>query len=75
MYCIYFPCCFNVFCTIQVISRVCELIPSLEAGRIKPWMTPALKDLQYTMREVNMFIEVGKHAFANIVFSLYVWLL
>nr|XP_046232573.1 protein NO VEIN isoform X2 [Scatophagus argus] len=43
----------------KVISRVCELmqIPSLEAGKIKPWATPALKDLQYTMREVNMFIE------------------
>ncbi|XP_041818606.1 protein NO VEIN isoform X2 [Chelmon rostratus] len=43
----------------KVISRVCELlqVPSLEAGRIKPWMTPALKDLQYLMREVNMFIE------------------
>ncbi|XP_045924345.1 protein NO VEIN [Micropterus dolomieu] len=43
----------------KVISRVCGLmqIPSLEAGRIKPWMIPALKDLQYIMREVNMFIE------------------
>ncbi|XP_076616737.1 uncharacterized protein LOC143339417 isoform X1 [Chaetodon auriga] len=43
----------------KVVSRVCKLmqIPSLEAGRIKPWMTPALKDLQYLMREVNMFIE------------------
>uniref|UniRef100_UPI0037E884B3 uncharacterized protein n=1 Tax=Semicossyphus pulcher TaxID=241346 RepID=UPI0037E884B3 len=43
----------------KVISRVCQLmqIPSLEAGRIKPWMIPALKDLQYMMREINMFIE------------------
>ncbi|XP_044034429.1 protein NO VEIN isoform X2 [Siniperca chuatsi] len=43
----------------QVISRVCGLlqIPSLEAGRIKPWMIPALKDLRYIMREINMFIE------------------
>ncbi|XP_059180709.1 uncharacterized protein wu:fj29h11 [Centropristis striata] len=43
----------------KVISRVCRLmqIPSLDAGRIKPWHIPALKDLQYIMREVNMFIE------------------
>lgn len=56
----------------QVISRVCGLmqIPSLEAGRIKPWMIPALKDLQYIIREVNMFIEVSKHAFANTSFNL-----
>ncbi|XP_068439866.1 uncharacterized protein [Clinocottus analis] len=42
----------------KVISRVCTLmqIPSLE-GRIKPWTLPALKDLQYVMREINMFIE------------------
>lgn len=53
--------------TIQVISRVCELmqVPSLEAGRIKPWNIPALKDLQYTMREINMFIEVSKHVFVK----------
>ncbi|XP_070783607.1 uncharacterized protein [Enoplosus armatus] len=43
----------------KVISRVCELmqIPSLEAGRISPWTVPALKGLQYIMREINMFIE------------------
>ncbi|XP_031729731.1 protein NO VEIN isoform X1 [Anarrhichthys ocellatus] len=43
----------------KVISRVCRLmqIPSLDAGRIKPWMLPALTDLQYVMREINMFIE------------------
>ncbi|KAM6963611.1 uncharacterized protein LKV04_019674 [Tautogolabrus adspersus] len=43
----------------KVISRVCQLlqIPSLEAGRINPWKIPALKDLQYLMRELNMFIE------------------
>nr|XP_029134426.1 uncharacterized protein LOC109987450 [Labrus bergylta] len=43
----------------KVISRVCQLlqIPSLEAGRIIPWKIPALKDLQYLMRELNMFIE------------------
>lgn len=65
MCCIEFPNCpVNVFLnTIQVISRVCQLmqVPSLEAGRIKPWNVPALKDLQYTMREINMFIEVSKH--------------
>uniref|UniRef100_A0A3Q3NAZ7 Protein NO VEIN-like n=1 Tax=Mastacembelus armatus TaxID=205130 RepID=A0A3Q3NAZ7_9TELE len=43
----------------KVISRVCVLmqIPSLEAVRIKPWTIPALKNLQYIMREINMFIE------------------
>ncbi|XP_054457346.1 uncharacterized protein wu:fj29h11 [Anoplopoma fimbria] len=43
----------------KVISRVCRLmqIPSLDAGKIKPWMIPALKDLQYVMKEINMFIE------------------
>ncbi|XP_034415421.1 protein NO VEIN isoform X2 [Cyclopterus lumpus] len=42
----------------KVISRVCTLmqIPSLE-GRIRHWTIPALKDLQYVMREINMFIE------------------
>ncbi|XP_039991364.1 protein NO VEIN isoform X3 [Xiphias gladius] len=43
----------------KVISRACGLmqISSLEAARIKPWKIPALKDLQYIMREINMFIE------------------
>ncbi|KAF1374253.1 hypothetical protein PFLUV_G00248000 [Perca fluviatilis] len=43
----------------KVISRVCRLmqIPSLDAGRIQPWKIPALKDLQYLIREINMFIE------------------
>ncbi|XP_029311722.1 uncharacterized protein LOC115024372 isoform X2 [Cottoperca gobio] len=43
----------------KVISRVCRLmqIPSLDAGRIQPWKIPALKDLQYIIREINMFIE------------------
>lgn len=75
-YCIYFHCCcFNVFCIIQVTSRVCELmqIPSLEAGGIKLWRTQALKDLQYTMREVNMFIEVGKHAICLHWFLIYLF--
>ncbi|XP_056285066.1 uncharacterized protein wu:fj29h11 isoform X2 [Pseudoliparis swirei] len=42
----------------KVISRVCTLmqIPSLE-GMIRHWTIPALKDLQYVMREINMFIE------------------
>ncbi|XP_041670873.1 protein NO VEIN isoform X2 [Cheilinus undulatus] len=43
----------------KAISRVCQLlqIPSLDAGRINPWNIPALRDLQYIMREINMFIE------------------
>ncbi|XP_028975778.2 uncharacterized protein wu:fj29h11 isoform X2 [Esox lucius] len=44
----------------KVISRVCRLmqVPSLEAGRIDlRWQIPALKELQRTLREVNMFIE------------------
>ncbi|KAM3591779.1 uncharacterized protein V6R79_007248 [Siganus canaliculatus] len=43
----------------RVISRACELmqIPSLETAKINPWRIQALKDLQYTMREINMFIE------------------
>lgn len=51
---------FGISISIQVVSRVCELmeIPSLEAGGIGPRMTTALKDLQYIIREINMFIEV-----------------
>ncbi|KAM9837751.1 uncharacterized protein ACBR49_018381 isoform 2-T3 [Aulostomus maculatus] len=43
----------------KVISRACQLcqIPSLEAVKIKPWSLQALKDLQYIMKEINMFIE------------------
>ncbi|XP_029383980.1 uncharacterized protein LOC115060244 isoform X2 [Echeneis naucrates] len=44
----------------KVISRVCSLmqISSQEASRIiKPWKIPTLKDLQYILREINMFIE------------------
>ncbi|XP_040922726.1 protein NO VEIN isoform X2 [Toxotes jaculatrix] len=43
----------------KVIARTCGLlqISSLDAIRIKPWKIPALKDLQYLMREINMFIE------------------
>ncbi|CAF92480.1 unnamed protein product [Tetraodon nigroviridis] len=46
----------------KVISRVCRQmqIPSLEAGGIYPGMTSALKDLQYKIREVNMFIECAE---------------
>lgn len=55
-----------IFWFLQVISRVCRQmqIPSLEAGGINPRMTSALKDLQYKIREVNMFIEVCLHVFA-----------
>ncbi|XP_071400261.1 uncharacterized protein [Centroberyx affinis] len=50
----------------RVISRVCMLmqVPSLESGRIKSWQIPALKDLQYTTREINMFIESTEAATA-----------
>ncbi|XP_072312808.1 uncharacterized protein [Eucyclogobius newberryi] len=43
----------------RVISRTCQLlqISSLESARIKPWQIQALKDLQYTIREVNMYLE------------------
>uniref|UniRef100_A0A673AIR0 Wu:fj29h11 n=1 Tax=Sphaeramia orbicularis TaxID=375764 RepID=A0A673AIR0_9TELE len=43
----------------KVISKTCQLlqIPSLESARIKHWQIPALKDLQYVIREVNMFLE------------------
>ncbi|KAM7382188.1 hypothetical protein PAMA_012854 [Pampus argenteus] len=43
----------------KVLSRVCKLmqISSVEAGRIKHWNIQALKDLQYIMREINMFLE------------------
>ncbi|XP_069563541.1 uncharacterized protein [Brachyistius frenatus] len=40
----------------KVISRLYTLIPSLDP-RLKPWTIPALKDLLYIMREINMFIE------------------
>lgn len=35
-------------------------ISSFEASRIKHWKIQALKDLQYLVKEINMFIEVGK---------------
>ncbi|XP_061564141.1 uncharacterized protein wu:fj29h11 isoform X2 [Cololabis saira] len=41
----------------KVISRVHRTIPSLDPGKLKHWNLPALKDLQYLIREVNMFIE------------------
>lgn len=50
-------------------------IPSLDAGRLQPWKIPALKDLQYLIREINMFIEVSTHAFVKNWFNLYIWLL
>ena len=74
-----FPhCLFNVFQNFfQVVSRVCGLmqISSFEAARMKPAAYPALKDLQYIMREINMFVEVSKHTFANVSSNLDVWLL
>ncbi|XP_035467715.2 protein NO VEIN isoform X3 [Scophthalmus maximus] len=43
----------------KVISRTCALmqVASLEAVQIKPWTIQALKNLQYLVREINMFIE------------------
>ncbi|XP_062298890.1 uncharacterized protein wu:fj29h11 isoform X1 [Scomber scombrus] len=43
----------------KVISRACKLmqISSFEASRIKHWKIQALKDLQYLVKEINMFIE------------------
>ena len=34
-------------------------VPSLRSvGIIHAWHIPAVKDLQYTIREINMFLEV-----------------
>ncbi|XP_076005731.1 uncharacterized protein LOC143000345 isoform X2 [Genypterus blacodes] len=43
----------------KVLYRVCRLmqVPSLNAGKIIPYKIQALKDLQYTIREINMFLE------------------
>uniref|UniRef100_A0A1A8UKW3 HTH OST-type domain-containing protein n=1 Tax=Nothobranchius furzeri TaxID=105023 RepID=A0A1A8UKW3_NOTFU len=41
----------------KVISWVCSKIPNLHPRVLKPRNVPALKDLEYLMREVNMFIE------------------
>ncbi|XP_029953318.1 protein NO VEIN isoform X2 [Salarias fasciatus] len=41
----------------KVVSRVCSLNPTLNPGSLKPRTYPALKDLQYIMREINIFIE------------------
>uniref|UniRef100_A0A3Q2QWH8 Wu:fj29h11 n=1 Tax=Fundulus heteroclitus TaxID=8078 RepID=A0A3Q2QWH8_FUNHE len=44
----------------KVISRVCRMIPTLDPGMLKPWTVPALKDLLYLTREINMFIEAAE---------------
>ena len=56
------------FWFVQVISRVCRQmqIRSLEAAGIHPGKSEALRDLQYKIREVNMFIEVCTHVFPSI---------
>ncbi|XP_034049192.1 uncharacterized protein LOC117530424 [Thalassophryne amazonica] len=43
----------------KVMSRVCTLlqISYQEADRLRFWKIQALKDLEYTMREINMFIQ------------------
>ncbi|CAG5911609.1 unnamed protein product [Menidia menidia] len=46
----------------KVISRVCMMVPSLDPRTLKPWTFSALKDLQYLIREINMFIECTEAA-------------
>ncbi|XP_054913525.1 uncharacterized protein wu:fj29h11 [Poeciliopsis prolifica] len=41
----------------KVISRVCKIFPFLDPEVLKPRTIPALKNLQYLIREVHMFIE------------------
>ncbi|KAM4715626.1 uncharacterized protein FYW61_018477 isoform 2-T2 [Anableps anableps] len=41
----------------KVISRVCRMIPSLDPGMLKPRVVPALNNLLYLTREINMFLE------------------
>ncbi|XP_013128868.1 uncharacterized protein wu:fj29h11 isoform X3 [Oreochromis niloticus] len=43
--------------TKKVISRVCRLVPSLDPRSVEHLPLKALKDLQYLIREINMFIE------------------
>ncbi|XP_030610585.1 protein NO VEIN isoform X2 [Archocentrus centrarchus] len=43
----------------KVISRVCRLVPSLDPRWIERLPLKALKDLQYLVREINMFIETA----------------
>uniref|UniRef100_A0A669E4X7 Wu:fj29h11 n=1 Tax=Oreochromis niloticus TaxID=8128 RepID=A0A669E4X7_ORENI len=45
--------------TKKVISRVCRLVPSLDPRSVEHLPLKALKDLQYLIREINMFIEVA----------------
>uniref|UniRef100_A0A3Q2WHL7 Wu:fj29h11 n=1 Tax=Haplochromis burtoni TaxID=8153 RepID=A0A3Q2WHL7_HAPBU len=45
--------------TKKVISRVCRLVPSLDPRGVEHLPLKALKDLQYLIREINMFIEVA----------------
>ncbi|KAK0132689.1 hypothetical protein N1851_032434 [Merluccius polli] len=47
----------------KVVSRVCMLmqVPSLRSvGIHHPWHIPAVKDLQYIIREINMFLETAE---------------
>lgn len=53
----------------QVISRVCRLVPSLDPRSVEHLPLKALKDLQYLIREINMFIEVGTLTFSFHLFS------
>uniref|UniRef100_A0A3Q2G8V1 Wu:fj29h11 n=1 Tax=Cyprinodon variegatus TaxID=28743 RepID=A0A3Q2G8V1_CYPVA len=41
----------------KVISRVCQMNPSLDPRKLHPKAVPALHNLLYLTREINMFIE------------------
>ncbi|XP_036073145.1 protein NO VEIN isoform X3 [Oryzias melastigma] len=43
--------------TERVISKMLSMIPSLDPHRLTPRILPALNNLQYLTREINMFIE------------------
>ncbi|XP_059892948.1 uncharacterized protein wu:fj29h11 isoform X3 [Gadus macrocephalus] len=51
----------------KVVSKVCMLmqVPSLRSvGIFQAWHIPAVKELQYTIREINMFLESTEAATA-----------
>ncbi|KAM3842547.1 uncharacterized protein ACN63O_022346, partial [Diretmus argenteus] len=55
----------------KVIAKVCVLmqVSSLEASGINPWSIPTLKELQFTIREINMFIQSAE--WASCICTLY----
>ncbi|XP_038160259.1 protein NO VEIN isoform X3 [Cyprinodon tularosa] len=44
----------------KVISRVCQMNPSLDPRKLHPKAVPALHNLLYLTREINMFIEASE---------------